>query len=119
MRPTFGSRSRTDVSRRSICTVYRRAEPNFERAVEALYWPDGGYWSADKLKGRVTTFWGGEDPWSVVIPNDRLVAVVNEQVEYQRGWFLAQIPLATKPEGPKDNGIPLMGLAAATSRAVG
>lgn len=90
---------------------------DYQRALESLYWENGTTWTAEKLKKRVTTFFGGNDPWTVVIPNDRLINEINKaaKVEFKSndfdGWFMAQIPLTTEPENPKDDEIPLMGLA--------
>lgn len=84
---------------------------NYQGGLEALYWPNGTTWTPDALKDRITTFFGGDDPWSVVIPNDRLVDVINDAAEHADGWFMAQIPLTTEPSDPKNDAIPLMGLA--------
>ena len=68
-------------------------------------------------KERVTTFFGGDAPWSVVVPNDRLVGVIDDAAEFQPrnregwGWFMAQVPVTTEPADPKNDEIPLMGLA--------
>jgi hypothetical protein len=68
------------------------------------------------LKKRVTTFFGGGAPWSVVVPNDRLVRVINDAAEFQPrnregwGWFMAQVPVTTEAADPKNDKIPLMGL---------
>ena len=94
------------------------AKDDYRGALEAIYWPKGTSWTAETLKNRITTFFGGDAPWSVVVPNDRLIGVVNDAAEFQprhsegRGWFLAQIPLTTQPADPKNDEIPLMGLAA-------
>jgi len=93
------------------------AEDDYQQALEALQWPNGTSWTADALKERVTTFFGGNDPWSVVIPNDRLVGVINDAADFKPrdndefGWFMAQIPLTTQPADPKNDEITLMGLA--------
>jgi hypothetical protein len=69
------------------------------------------------LKIQINTFFGGDAPWSVVVPNARLIGVVNDaaidQPENEAGWrwLMAQIPLTTEPADPKDDKIPLMGLA--------
>ncbi len=73
-------------------------------------------WTADGLKERVTTFFGGDAPWHVVIPNDRLIGVINDNTTYspmddERGWFMAQIPLTTETDDPKADDIPLVGVA--------
>ena len=54
------------------------ADDDCQRALESLYWTGDTSWSPEKLKERVTTFFGGDDLWSVVIPNERLINVINE-----------------------------------------
>ena len=94
------------------------ADDDYQRALHALHWPRGTTWTPEALKHRVTTFFGGDAPWSVVIPNERLIGVINDAATYQPpnsegwGWFMAQIPLTTDPADPKNDEIPLMGLAA-------
>ena len=93
------------------------AADDYQGALEALHWPKGTTWTPTKLKERVTTFFGGDAPWSVVVPNDRLINVINDSVEFQPrnsdgwGWFMAQVPVTTEPADPKHDEIPLMGLA--------
>ena len=93
------------------------ANGDFKLGIESLFWDDGAFWTSEQLEDRITTFFGGDDPWSVVIPNERLIGVINDAVDHQpridneRGWFMAQIPVTTKPDDPKDDKIPLMGLA--------
>jgi hypothetical protein len=84
---------------------------DYDSAVNALYWSKPTTWTGAALKDRITTFFGGDDPWFVVIPNDRLIAVINDSATFSPGWFMAQIPLTTQPVDPKDDEIPLMGLA--------
>lgn len=93
------------------------AEGDYQRALEAFYWPEGTTWTPDTLKDRVTKFFDGSKPWSVVVPNERLINVNNDAAEYGGGrpggggWFLAQIPLTTDPSDPTNDAIPLIGLA--------
>jgi hypothetical protein len=93
------------------------ATDDYARALEALHWPKGTSWTPEKLKERITTFFGGDAPWSVVVPNGRLVGVINDAAEFQPrnrdgwGWFMAQVPVTTEPADPKNDEIPLMGLA--------
>lgn len=93
------------------------AAGDYQGALEALLWPNGTSWTPEALKKRVTTFFGGGAPWSVVVPNDRLVRVINDAAEFQPrnregwGWFMAQVPVTTEPADPKNDKIPLMGLA--------
>jgi hypothetical protein len=52
-----------------------------------------------------------------VIPNDRLVRVIDDAAQYEEpraggdGWLMAQIPLTTAPGDPKNDDILLVGLA--------
>lgn len=93
------------------------ADDNYERALESLYWPKGIDWTPASLKNRVTSFFGGDKPWSVVIPNERLTELINQQMKCdlssadEGSWLMAMIPLTTEPANPKDDRIPLMGLA--------
>jgi hypothetical protein len=93
------------------------ATNDFRGALEALHWPKGTSWTPAELQERITKFFGGSAPWSVVVPNDRLIGIINDAAEYQSqnregwGWFMAQVPVTTEPEDPKNDAIPLMGLA--------
>lgn len=94
------------------------AVDDYQGALEALHWPKGATFTSAMLKERVTTFFGGDAPWSVVVPNERLVEVINEAAEFQPrnsdgwGWFMAQVPVTTEPADAKNDEIPLMGVAA-------
>jgi hypothetical protein len=93
------------------------AADDYKGALEALYWPKATTWTPDALKEQITTLWGGDKPWSVVVPNERLIQVVNDAAEFEPrnaegwGWLLAQVPVTTEPADPKDDKIPLMGVA--------
>src|SRR5262249_13965672 len=93
------------------------AADDYLGALEALYWGRLPSWTPDKLKERITTFFGGDAPWSVVVPNERLINVINDAAEYAPrnkdgwGWFMAHIPLTNETGDPKSDTIPLMGLA--------
>jgi hypothetical protein len=93
------------------------AADDYKGALEALLWPKGTSWTPEALKNRVTTFFGGDAAWSVEVPNDRLVGVINDAAQFQPrnregwGWFMAQVPVTTEPADPKNDKIPLMGLA--------
>jgi hypothetical protein len=97
--------------------VERLAADDYQSALDGLAWSQGTTWTAASLKERVTTFFGGPSAWTVVVPNGRLVAQINDAADYAPqnrdgwGWFMAQIPLTTEPSNPKDDQIPLMGLA--------
>lgn len=92
-------------------------QSDYQGALEGLYWSHEASWTADTLRKRVTTFFGGSDPWKVVIPNERLVKIINDAAEFEgrnaegHGWLLAQIPVTTDSGDPKRDDIPLMGLA--------
>lgn len=96
------------------------ADNDYQRAFDGLWWPPYTSWTADTLKERITTVFGfgSPAPWFVVVPNDRLIGVVDDAAQWQpktaegHGWLLAQIPLTTEPADPKNDEISLMGLAA-------
>ena len=79
------------------------AANDYQGAIEALHWPKGTSWTPEALKNRITTFWGGDAPWSVVVPNERLVGVINDDAQLKPrnnedwGWFMAQVPV----DGPR------------------
>jgi hypothetical protein len=93
------------------------ANNDYQRALEALHWAKGTSWTPEALKNWITTFFGGDAPWSVVVPNDRLIGVLNDAASFQPpnkegwGWFMAHIPVTTEPADPKNDEILLMGLA--------
>jgi len=81
------------------------------------------------LKDQISSFFGGKNIFTPVIPNERLIGVVNDAAEFQprttkwgwgrfsfkkqkdHGWLLAQIPVTQKPEDAKSDKVPLTGLA--------
>lgn len=93
------------------------AADDYTRGVEAIYWPQTVVFTPENLKERVTKFWGGPEPWSVVIPNDRLIGVVNNDAQFEppvrdlTGWFMAQIPVTSEPLRSKADDIILQGVA--------
>ena len=97
--------------------VERLAIDDYQGAIDGLHWPKGTAWTPESLRDHLTTFFGGAEPWRVVVPNIRLVTQINDQATYAPrnkdgwGWFMAQIPLTTEPANPRDDGILLMGLA--------
>ena len=67
------------------------AADDYAGALEALHWSKATTtWTPEVLKARITTMWGGDKPWSVVVPNERLVGVINDAAEFQprnaEGW---------------------------------
>jgi len=95
------------------------AADDWEGAAESIACADDWHWTAEQLKDRVLTFFGGDKPWSVVIPNERLIGVLKDRFEYAPlndskygcAWFMGQIPLTNEPGDPLRDDIPLMGLA--------
>jgi hypothetical protein len=93
------------------------AAADYKAAIEAIHWPIATSCTPEVLKDRISSFWGGDKPWSVVVPNARLVGVINDEAEFQPrnaegwGWFMAQVPVTTEPADPRDDKIPLMGVA--------
>ena len=90
------------------------ATDDYVKAIEALYW-DQKPWEPEALKNKITTFFSKTEPYVPVIPNQRLVNVVNENAETDfgedGGWGLAQIPVTNEPENSKQDDVLLMGLA--------
>jgi len=87
------------------------AANDYQGAIDALYWREPSSWTPEVLKERITRFWGGDAPWTVVVPNDRLIGVINDDAKFELGWFMAQVPVTTEPANPKNDEIPLMGIA--------
>lgn len=88
---------------------------NYKLAVESLYW-ERKPWGPEDLERQITTFFSKTVPLFPVIPNQRLIKLVNDNAEVQwdqeGGWVLAQIPMTNEPAKSKDDDVPLMGLAA-------
>jgi hypothetical protein len=90
---------------------------DYQAAIDALYPPHGEGLTAEGLRKNITTFFGGELPWLVVTPNERLVRLVEELAEFQPrtgnrpGWFMATVPVTTHAADAKSDDIPLMGIA--------
>lgn len=87
----------------------------YEHAVESLLWR-GTPLEPSQLEERLATFWGNAaDLFTPVIPNDRLVQVINHdaRVEWRNaeGWGLAQIPVTNEPARCKEDDVPLVGIA--------
>ncbi|MBX2802491.1 MAG: hypothetical protein KTR31_32725 [Myxococcales bacterium] len=91
-----------------------------ERTVNALFWGERSP-SVDFLS-MYASFWGGGKPWRPVVPNARLVAIVNDAAEIEFpatpswhegavGWGMAQVPVTTTPDRALDDDVELMGIA--------
>jgi hypothetical protein len=90
------------------------AAGNYVQAIESLYW-EREPWKPEELEHRITTFFSNTETYVPVIPNQRLVKVINDksEIEWQQtgGWARALIPVTNKPECSKEDDVPLMGLA--------
>ncbi len=90
---------------------------DYERAAISLNHNSNSVFDAESLKDRVQDFFGRETPLTVVIPNDRLVRVINESADIafptanNTGWMMAQIPLTNEPDRAKEDDVMLMGAA--------
>ncbi|WP_165251945.1 hypothetical protein [Paludisphaera soli] len=88
------------------------AADDYAGAIVSLHWPRETRWTPEGLKKQITTFFGGDRPWSVVVPNERLIGVLNDLAQFEPldregvGWFMAHIPLTTEPSNPKDDALP-------------
>jgi hypothetical protein len=92
------------------------ADGDYDAALNALYWGDTQYKpDPSRFRHSIEHFFGGPDPWSVVVPNERLIDEINRRAEIRLGTegepgaFITHIPVTTRPEDPKDDKIPLMG----------
>ena len=87
---------------------------DYTRAVEALYWQNKPP-KPSAFKKQIATFFGKATPLFPVIPNTRLINVVNDAMEIDwqddGGWAMAQIPLTDDPTKARDDDVALMGLA--------
>lgn len=113
--------------------VERLAAGRYEDAVAGLVWPGGKPFDPNGFRQAIEGFFGGDEPWSVIIPNARLVGVINEAAEvvlpqdtqradaccsdpshhaYGQGWMLCQIPVSNEPQRAKEDDVVLMGVAA-------
>jgi hypothetical protein len=109
------------------------AEDRYEAALDGLVWPAGRVGDPKSFRQAIEGFFGGDEPWSVIVPNERLVGVINEGAEVVlapesrrvaaccsdpthaslgAGWMLAQIPVTNEPHKAKDDDVVLMGVAA-------
>ena len=108
------------------------AANRYEDAVAGLLWPGGRRVDPNGFRQAIEGFFGGDEPWSVIIPNERLVAVINEAAEVELpvehaaraccddpkfhghgpGWMLCQIPVTNEPQRAKEDDVVLMGVAA-------
>jgi hypothetical protein len=111
------------------------AEDRYDAALAGLWREHGGPNDPDQFRQRIETFFGGDQPWSVVIPNERLVGEINRAAEVMlpdefeaqatgrahghsadepggMGWMLGLIPVTNQPDKAKDDDVVLMGVAA-------
>jgi hypothetical protein len=58
------------------------ANRNYALALESLYWTETPTWTPAKLEKRIARFFPGDTPWVPVIPNRRLIEVINDAAEY-------------------------------------
>jgi len=58
------------------------ADGDYDAAIDALYW-DGDKPEPSAIRHSIEHFFGGPDPWSVVVPNERLVDEINRSAEIQ------------------------------------
>ena len=94
------------------------AQGDYDAAADGLFlWEGmGREFDPSDLREHVEQFFGGPDPWSVVVPNERLVDKINglAEIELARGeepgYLVTLIPVTTQPEDPKDDEIPLAGV---------
>ncbi len=71
--------------------------------------------TAEKLEERIATFFNDQDNMAPIVPNERLVALINGQMEIEwdeeDGWGSALLPVSTEPRRAKEDDVSLMGIA--------
>lgn len=100
--------------------IDRMASEDYEGAIHALAWRGRPSFTPDEFRKMVTTFFDGEQPWRVVVPNPRLVALSDDAMEFERrpnadGWSRGLIPLTNERRDPKADDLLLVGLAVSFS----
>jgi hypothetical protein len=94
------------------------AHDDYQKALEALFWSKPTTFTPEKFKDRITHFFGGKDIWIPIVPNERLIKTVDDMAEFEPrnkegwSWLRAHIPVTTSASNPKDDKIPLLGIAA-------
>ena len=91
------------------------AEGDFQAAVEALRWGEGTEMSPGQLEERIAAFFNDSDVMVPIVPNERLVAMIDEKMEIEwdeeDGWAMALLPVSNEPDKAKDDNVALMGIA--------
>ena len=91
------------------------AEGDFQAAVEALRWGEGTEMSPGQLEERIATFFNDSDVMVPIVPNERLVAMIDEKMEIEwdeeDGWGRALLPVSNEPDRAKEDDVALMGIA--------
>jgi hypothetical protein len=105
------------------------ATNRYDAAVAGLVWPGGRPIDPDGFRQAIEGFHGGDAPWSVIIPNERLIGAINDDAEVElphadgaccsdsrvhvhEGWMCCQIPVTNEPDRAKADDVVLMGVAA-------
>lgn len=91
------------------------AAGDFQAALEAVRWAEDSDMTAEKLEERIATFFNDQDNMAPIVPNERLVALINGQMEIEwdeeDGWGSALLPVSTEPRRAKEDDVSLMGIA--------
>jgi hypothetical protein len=93
------------------------AAGQYEAAATAVLWSNPHGMQAEALQQRIHTFFGGDLPWYVVVPNERLQNIINDSADVVlretggAGWMMVQLPLTTTPGDAQNDALHLVGLA--------
>ena len=98
------------------------ASDDFDAAISALVWDDEEAMTSEQLKTLISTIYAATE-WAVIVPNDRLVGVINSSFETNlearhegdNGWFLAHIPVSGEPERALEDDVELFGVGVSFS----
>ncbi|MDE0596226.1 MAG: hypothetical protein ABGZ49_15950 [Akkermansiaceae bacterium] len=88
---------------------------DFSAAVASIRWGEKSAMTPEELEERITTFFNDSDVMVPIIPNERLVSMIDEKMEIEwdeeDGWATALIPVSQEPQKAKEDDVSLMGIA--------
>ena len=91
------------------------AAGDFQAAHESVRWAEDSDMTAEKLEERIATFFNDKDNMVPIVPNERLVGLINGKMEIEwdeeDGWGRALVPVSNEPKRAKEDDVSLMGIA--------
>ena len=88
---------------------------DFSAAVTSIRWGEKAAMTAKELEERIATFFNESDVMVTIIPNERLVSMIDEKMEIEwdeeDGWASVLIPVSQEPQKAKEDDVSLMGIS--------